>query len=119
MDYFSQIALICFSLQILIGVFFIVTLYPFLSIYRKKKNPEYPILPREVSKYLYKSPKNIFKFYLTPFFIWKIILKHHKDKKLNNAARRVRFSVTLFIIIAILESVLIIVTTPNLNIRLP
>jgi TRAP-type uncharacterized transport system fused permease subunit len=108
-----------FSLQIIAGIFFAFNAYSYFILYRKKKNPDYPILPREVSKYLYKSHKHFLRIYLIPFFMWKIIFEHHKDKELNDTAKRVRWSVFIFIGIGILASVLIIVTTPNLNFRLP
>src|SRR5260370_23653612 len=93
-----------------------ITTYSYFSLYRKKKNPKYPILPQEQSAYLSKDPINFFKILpLIPLRMWKIIFEKHKDKELNNAAKKVRFLIFVFIVLAILEIILPILTTPNLN----
>ncbi len=110
-----------FFIPILIIMFFFRRAsYAFFALYRKKKNPKYPILPQETPEYLSKDPVHFFKVLpITPFFMWKILFEKHKDKELNDAAKKVRFLVFLFIIYIILQFILPILTAPNLNFRLP
>lgn len=74
--------------------------YAYFSLYRKKKNPDYPLLPGEAEKYINKKSA---KFFVTPFYMWKIIFEKHKDKDLNSASKRVRLFLLIFITAIVLR----------------
>ena len=58
-------------------------------LYKKKMNPDYPLVHEDTVKYL-DSFSGLLKIYSSPIAMWVIILKKHKDKELNNAAQKVR-----------------------------
>lgn len=84
----------------------VITTHSYFNLYRKKNNPDYPLLPGEQGAYLSKNPSHFLKPFLTPLFMWKIIFEKHKDEELDTAAKNVRYSVYLFIGIAILKMLL-------------
>jgi hypothetical protein len=113
----SLSVLLFFAPQIIIIIFLIKAGYSYFVLYRKKKNPDYPILPGEAANYIGKGGKSFFKIYLTPFFMLKIIFESHKDKELSSAVQKVRLLLVVYIIILLIEFVLPILTAPNLNFR--
>jgi hypothetical protein len=71
------------------------------ALYSTKKNPDYPLTRKDSLKYLTKDPKDIAKFYLTPFAMWKIIFETHADKELNASAKKVRYLFFLLLVVTI------------------
>lgn len=90
------------TILFLIPNFFILFLFRketfnYFKIYRKKKNPNYPLLPRETLTYLHKDPINFFKnLPLIPVKMWKIIFERHSDEELNKAAGKARKILLIF-----------------------
>jgi hypothetical protein len=105
-------SLIYFIPPIILIVLLSKSLYAYCHIYRKKKNPNYPILPREAAEYLYKG--EIFKILLSPIIFIKIIFERHNDKELNNAARKVRLIIFSYIGVLIIEFILLTLYLFNL-----
>src|SRR6266704_5512029 len=68
----------------------------FFRIYKKKKDPDYPMVPGEYLSYLGRDINHFFKFFITPLFWWKIIFRKYSDKELNIAARKARSFILLF-----------------------
>src|SRR5258708_4169898 len=68
----------------------------YFRLYKKKKHPDYPMIPEESIAYIRKDIYHFFKFFLTPFFWWKILFEKHSDRELNNAAKKVRNLTLLF-----------------------
>ena len=106
-DPFLVQALFYFLPQIIVLIFLTRAFYSYEVLYRKKKNPDYT-LHGEAAEYIFKSPKHFFKFYLTPFFWWKIIFEHHKDKQLDTAAKRIRRIFLCFFGVVIVESTILV-----------
>lgn len=71
---------------------------PYVALYRKKMNLDYPVLPSDTADYL-RSPKDIAKIFLSPAVIWQIMLERHKDKELNKAASKVRRKLLVYFMI--------------------
>jgi hypothetical protein len=87
----SSAYLIYIVLFFAISVFFMKSAREYFALYRKKKNPKYPILPNEAAQYLDEDFMNFLRvFPLIPLFMWKIIFESHNDKQLNYLARRTR-----------------------------
>lgn len=83
---------------VVVSIFLFRATLTYFVLYRKKKNPKYPVAPNDIQNYLSKDPVQLFKLLpITPFFMWKIIFEKHKDKELNDAAKRVRFFLFLAI----------------------
>src|SRR4051794_20224247 len=82
-------------------------LYSFTTLYRKKKNPDYPILPGETAQYLFKGA--LHKILMSPFFMIKIIFEKHKDKGLDVAARKVRLLMLSFLVVLVVQFIFLII----------
>ncbi len=99
-----MLAFIFFLSFFLVGFFLVKAGLAYFRIYKKKKNSKYPIAPEDIQKYLSKDPVTLLKLLpITPFFMWKIIFEKHKDRELNDAAKRVRFLLFLGIGTLILQ----------------
>lgn len=115
MSYFPLIITVFLCFQIAVCIFYTGAGFSYFGLYRKKKNPDYPLFANELYEYLNKNPKYLFKIFLTTFFMWKIIFESHKDKELDKLAQRVRFFIFLFFGSIILEFFLIFIITSNLK----
>lgn len=100
------ILLLYFLPIIIVTLLFARAVYNYFKLYRKKKNPDYPILFGEAKNYLHKGSKYFLKIYLTPFYMWKIIFEKHRDKELNKAANKVRLLFFLYIILIVFEIII-------------
>jgi len=92
------IPLTFFAPQIIAGIIFIRTFNRTLRLYRKKINPDYPILPFEASSYFNKNPIGyILKMPIMPLLIWMILFKNHEDLELNHSCNKARISFLFYI----------------------
>lgn len=87
---------------IILTFLYLKTYYKYAQLYRRKKNPDFPLLAGEAKKYFAKDPINYIKrMPIYPFLMWKIIFESHKDPDLDKQAHDTRkyFYIFLFGII--------------------
>ena len=93
-------AIIFFTPPVIMGIFYLKALYAYMHLYRKKINPDYPILPQEAATYLYSGA--LHKIILSPVVMMQIIFEKHKDKELAAAAKIVRILYLAYIGVSLL-----------------
>jgi hypothetical protein len=86
---FELSALIFFLPTIILLFFMDRDMRALFRLYKKKKKTDYPLESTDIFNYL-DSFSHFLKIYITPFIMWKIILQIHKDKAINDAAKKVR-----------------------------
>lgn len=76
---------------ILAGIWMIQAQKRYLKLYRKKKNPKFPILQEEIQEYFFKNP--IKWYFIAPyavFHIFKDLWRKNPDSQLESFAKEVR-----------------------------
>lgn len=81
-------AILAFTPPVIAGIFYLKALNAYMKLYRKKIDPDYPIMPQEISTYFYQG--SIDKIFISPFMTLGIIFAEHKDKELAAAVKKVR-----------------------------
>ena len=100
----SLIPLTFFTPFIITNYLFTHAYLHYAQLYRKIKNPNYPILLKERNKFLQDDPvKYILHMPLYAFLMWKIVFESNKDQLLNKAARKTRNFFFLFLLVIILD----------------
>ncbi|EKD65621.1 MAG: hypothetical protein ACD_50C00032G0008 [uncultured bacterium] len=81
-------------------IIFLRSYKKYVRLYRKKINPDYPLLFGEATNYFSKDPLDYLqKLPIVPLLQWKIIFESHKDQELNELARKTRSSFWVFLAI--------------------
>jgi len=79
--------------QFIAGIFFLRIFHGALLLYRRKVNPDYPILPNEAAFYFNKNPLGyILKMPIMPFLTWKILFEKNKDPELDCSIQKAKNS---------------------------
>lgn len=95
-------------------IYFIVRYYLLSKEYRKKVNPDYPILPNEASDYFSKNPAKYLKMMpIMPFKQWGIVFQKHSDKELNSKTKSARLAFFGMIIVIFSSFVISIILDIN------
>lgn len=87
---------VLFVIQLVFIYSISVNMISYFNLYRRKKNPDWPLSTEEMAEYVDKGESH--KFYLSPEFYIKIIFfERHKDRELQAAAIKTRLLILAYV----------------------
>lgn len=96
-----------FIFTIIAGLLFIRSYHKLLVVYRKKKNPDFPLLPSESMSYFSEDPIKFLKeLPIMPFLRWKIVFETHRDLELSKATNNARKTFAIFVLVIIINFII-------------